>query len=55
MLDRAVAFVALLGLGAFLSVFIIRVPEADLAIVLVAVFLLAALDFFGELVFRKRK
>lgn len=55
MLDRAVALVALLSMGAFLSVFVIRVPELDLAIVLIVVFLLAVLDFFGELLFRKRR
>lgn len=54
MTDRIVASLALLALAAFLSVFLVRVRELDLLIVLGGVFLLAALDF-GLTVFRRRR
>lgn len=54
MLDRFVALIALASVAGFLYVFIWRVPELDLTIVLAIVVALAAFDFFGDLL-RRRK
>lgn len=45
MSDRIIAAAALLALATFLAVFVVRVREIDLLIVLGGVFLLAAIDF----------
>lgn len=49
MANRIIALAALLVLGAFLAVFIVRVPELDLLVVLGGCYLLAVVDFVLEL------
>ncbi len=55
MLDRIMALVALVALGGYLSIFVVRVREIDLLIVLAIVFAMAAFDFFGTLFLRRKK
>lgn len=50
--DRLLALVALSALAIFLAVPVLKVGEIDLTIVIVAVVLLAAIDFFLS-VFRR--
>jgi hypothetical protein len=52
MLDRLIALVALAALGVFLAVPVLKLRELDLTIVIVACFLLAAVDF-GFALFRR--
>jgi hypothetical protein len=55
MTDRIIAVLALAGLAAFLSVFVVRLPrEIDLIVVLGIVFALAAIDF-GVTLFRRKR
>lgn len=55
MFDRIMAAITLLALGGYLSVFVFRVREFDLWIVLGIVFLMAAYDFATQLMARRKK
>lgn len=55
MVDRLLALAALAGLGAFLLVPVLKLRELDLTIVIVACFVLAAVDFGLTLFGRDRK
>lgn len=46
MLDRTLAFAALLILCGFLGILLWKVPRLDLGIVILATFVLVAYDFF---------
>lgn len=52
-IDRLLALVALAALAIFLAVPVLKVAELDLTIVIVAVTLLAAVDFFLAVVRRR--
>lgn len=46
MIDRIVALLALIALAAFLGVFVVRVREPDLVILVIGGVLIAAVDFY---------